>query len=486
MLFLFMVHAFSVYGKDAEHLVDPKNSIEKKEADTKERLFGHLTKEKVLSIISAIIDLVREKYVDKIDEKKILEGAINGILTSLDPHSFFFNAEDFKDLCERSKGEFGGLGMEVTQEKGVVKIISPIDDTPAYNAGLKGQDLIVAIDEAPVSVMSLGEAVKKMRGNPGTKVKLLIKREGEKPFSKELTRAIIQVKSVKWRTEQDVGYIRISTFDEKTTDMLREAIVELQKTLGDKLKGFVIDLRNNPGGRLDQAVSATNLFVDKGNIVSIRGRADKQYMTYDAEPGKAIVKGDIPVVVLINGNSASASEIMAGTLQDSKKALIVGESSFGKGSVQSLIPLGDNEGSEGGLKLTIARFYTSSGRAIQKAGITPDVEIAQIENLAIAEKLPFQLKEKDLPKVLSGVKPEDTKSETEKKSDPSEKKSDPSEKKSDPSEKKSDPSEKKDIITSVEEENKKEKIEDYQLLQALKIVKGISLYMKSFGTIKGQ
>lgn len=431
-------------------------------------LFDNLTREKALSVLAAIMQLVQDKYVEPVQLKKILEGAISGILVSLDPHSFYFNEADFKDLYDRTKGEFGGLGMEVTMENGIVKVISPIDGTPAEIAGIRGQDLIIAIDDVPVTGMSLLEAVKKMRGAPGTQVKLLIKREGSKPFVKLLKRALVQVKSVKWREMKNVGYVRISTFDEKTTTLLKEGILALQKNLGDNLEGFVLDLRNNPGGRLDQAVSVVNLFLDKGNVVSTRGRERKDQVFLNAESGKMIAK-DLPVVVIINGNSASASEIVAGALQDHQRALVVGEKSFGKGSVQALIPLGYN-GKEGGIKLTVARFFTPKGRSIQKDGIVPDIEIEQVEVSKMEQPL-LQISEKMLPGALK----EDLSGEKRKVAEESSHKAKAFEERDAHEGKK-----RKEVIAPIaeKEKSKEDDSKDFQLIRARELVRALHLFRK--------
>lgn len=368
-------------------------------------LFTKLTREKALSILAAISQLIRDQYVEKVDEKKILEGAISGMLSALDPHSSYFNAENYAELCVHTKGEFGGIGIEVTATDGVLRVVAPIDDTPAEKAGIQSGDTIVAVDGVPVFGMSYIDAVKKMRGAPGSSVKLMIKREGKDPFVKVLVRALIRVKSVKWRMEgNDVGYIRLSVFDENTAKLLKEAIESLQKK---KIKGFVIDLRNNPGGNLDQAIFASNFFVPKGVIVSTRGRRPEEGLVHEAKPYQTLVK-DTPVVVLINGGSASASEIMAGALQDHKVAIVVGERSFGKGSVQAVIPLSD--GKDGGIKITISRYYLPSGRSIQTEGIVPDIEVKQMKNLAESEEV-IKIREKNLPGVLGQKQGQEKKEE---------------------------------------------------------------------------
>jgi carboxyl-terminal processing protease len=394
---LFSLFLFSFSGlNSASHAHNP---LRLEGTDT----FDTLNREKAAMVFLEIMDRIIEKHVDKVDIKKLVQGALDGMLSRVDSHSGYFDPEEFQKLCEHTKGEFGGLGMEVTSENNLIKIISPIDDTPAAKGGLKAGDLIVAIDNTPVSGLTLYEAVNRMRGKPGTSVKLLIKRDGEKnPLTFDLLRQIIAIQSVKWRAEGDVGYIRVSTFDEKTTELMEKAVTDLKKTLGSKLNGYVIDIRDNPGGLLDQAISVVNLFIDKGVIVSTKGRRPEHSSVASAIPGNAIIK-DIPVVVLINEGSASASEIMAGALQDHKKALIMGEPSFGKGSVQTLFPL--SNGKNGGVKLTIARFYTPLGNPIQGHGIKPDVVVEQLKNATI-EKPKVNIREKDLARSLSAEKVE--------------------------------------------------------------------------------
>lgn len=403
LLSLFLVSSSAVNG--IAHALNPLR------AEGRIDNFDTLNREKAAMIFLEIMDQILEKHVDKVDIKKLVQGALDGMLSRVDAHSGYFDPEEYQKLCEHTKGEFGGLGMEVTSENNLIKIVAPIDDTPAAKGGLKAGDLIVAVDNTPVSGLTLYETVNRMRGKPGTSVKLLIKREGEKqPLTFDLLREIISVQSVKWRAEGNVGYIRLSTFDEKTTELMTKAVADLQKTIGAKLQGYVIDLRDNPGGLLDQAISVVNLFIDKGAIVLTKGRRPEHADVLNASPGKAIIK-DIPVVILINEGSASASEIMAGALQDHKKALIMGEPSFGKGSVQTLFPL--SNGKNGGVKLTIARFYTPLGHPIQGHGIKPDVIVEQIKNASI-EKPKVHIREKDLARSLSAEKIEPSTDSTEK------------------------------------------------------------------------
>jgi carboxyl-terminal processing protease len=312
-----------------------------------------------------------------------MSGAIEGMVASLDPHSSYMDPKAFADMQIQTKGEFGGVGIEVTMDDGLIKVISPIDDTPAAKAGLKTGDYIASINGDSIQGLGLNEAIDKMRGPVGSKVTLTVLRQGEKkPMEVQLTRAIIHVDSVKWHKEGDVGYIRISAFNEETARGLEKAVRELKKQI-PQVKGYVVDLRNDPGGLLDQAIQVSDDFLTKGEIVSTRGRHPEDTQRYDSKPGD-ITEGK-PVVVLINGGTASASEIVAGALQDHKRATIMGMTSFGKGSVQTIIPLGDGGGA---LRLTTARYYTPSGRSIQAEGIAPTIAVAQgsEENQTKAER----------------------------------------------------------------------------------------------------
>lgn len=335
-----------------------------------------------LNLFGDVFERIRSDYVEKPDDTALIEAAVNGMLTSLDPHSSYMNPKDFKDMQVQTRGEFGGLGIEVTMEDGVVKVVSPIDDTPAAKAGILAGDLIVALDGEAIQNMNLNQAVDKMRGAVNTPITVTIQRKGtEKPFDVKIVRDVIRVQSVKSRTEGDIGYLRISSFNEQTYDGLKDAIDKLKADIGkDKIKGYILDLRNNPGGLLDQAELVGDAFLDKGEVVSTRGRHADQNMRYDARPGD-LTDGK-PVIVLINGGSASASEIVAGALQDQKRATILGTRSFGKGSVQTIIPLGSN----GAIRLTTARYYTPSGKSIQAKGIDPDIQVVQ--------DLPPELKDK--------------------------------------------------------------------------------------------
>src|SRR5467141_3976925 len=333
----------------------------------------------LLDVFAAVFERVRSDYVEEVSDETLVESAINGMLTSLDPHSSYLNTKNFNDMKVQTRGEFGGLGIEVSMENGLVKVVSPIDDTPAARAGLKPGDLITHLDGEPVQGMTLPEAVEKMRGPVSSEIKLTIRREGRDPFDVKLIRATIKIQSVRSHLEGDnIGYIRVTTFNEQTDTGLNNAMKNLKQQAGNKLVGVVLDLRNNPGGLLDQAVSVSDAFLEKGEIVSTRGRRGEDAQRYNARAGD--IAGGLPVVVLINGGSASASEIVAGALQDHHRAILLGTRSFGKGSVQTIIPLPGH----GAMRLTTARYYTPSGRSIQAKGIDPDiiVEAAKIEKTA--------------------------------------------------------------------------------------------------------
>jgi carboxyl-terminal processing protease len=328
-----------------------------------------------LNLFGDVFERVRADYVEKPDDSKLVESAINGMLAGLDPHSSYMDPKSFRDMQVQTRGEFGGLGIEVTMEDGLVKVVAPIDETPAAKAGVMANDIITHLDNEAVQGLTLNQAVDKMRGPVNTKIKLTIMRKGaDKPIEVTIVRDIIRVKSVRWRPQgSDVGYIRVTQFNEQTTDGLKQAITELNAQLGaDKIKGYVLDLRNNPGGLLDQAISVSDTFLEKGEIVSTRGRNPEETQRFNARPGDLIKNK--PLIVLINGGSASASEIVAGALQDHKRATLIGTRSFGKGSVQTIIPLGAGNGA---LRLTTARYYTPSGRSIQAKGISPDIEVLQ-------------------------------------------------------------------------------------------------------------
>ena len=380
-----------------------------------------------LKFLGDSIEKIKTDYVEHVENKEIVESAINGILSSLDPHSSFLNAKNLEDMKIQTKGLFGGLGIEVTMENGFVKVISPIDDTPAYKAGIKAGDYITHLNKKSVIGLTLDQAVGKMRGPVGSKLKVTIGRANVEPFDITIKRDVIKITSVRSRIEKDVGYVRITTFSEQTNKSTKEAIKKLKKN--KNLKGFVLDLRNNPGGLLEQAVYVSDLFLEKGEIVSTRGRDLENPETYKAKPGDVI--NGLPLVVLINGGSASASEIVAGALQDHKRAIILGTQSFGKGSVQTIIPVNPY----GALRMTTARYFTPSGRSIQKKGISPDIVV----NEAKLEKVKKRNgnRESDLVGALDNPNQEMENNDTN---------------------------------------NEKESTNDFQLSRALDLVRGISLY----------
>lgn len=332
---------------------------------------------RLLQLFGNVFERVRADYVEKPSDKDLIEAAIQGMLSSLDPHSSYMNAEAFGEMRVQTKGEFGGLGIEVTMESGVVKVVSPIDDTPAARAGLEPGDLITHLDGEPVLGLTLSDAVKKMRGPVGSDLKITVLRAGIEPFDVTLTRAVITIRAVKSKLEDDIGYVRITSFTEQASAGLQKALTKFKKELAkdDKtLRGLVLDLRNNPGGLLDQAISVSDVFLEHGEVVSIRSEQHPENaQRFNARPGD-LVSG-LPVVVLINGGSASASEIVAGALQDLGRAIIMGTKSFGKGSVQTIAPL--NGGDSGAMRMTTSRYYTPSGRSIQSVGISPDINVPQ-------------------------------------------------------------------------------------------------------------
>jgi carboxyl-terminal processing protease len=345
-----------------------------------------------LNLFGDVFERIRADYVEQPDDAKLVEAAINGMLSSLDPHSSYLSPKNFRDMQVQTRGEFGGLGIEVTMEDGVVKVVSPIDDTPAAKAGVRSGDIIVALDGDSVQGMTLNQAVDKMRGPVNSPITLSVKREGvSDPIEIKIVRDVIRIRSVRSRVDGDIGYVRITQFNEQTFEGLRDAIGRMTKEIGaDKLKGFILDLRNNPGGLLDQAINVSDAFLERGEIVSTRGRNAEETQRYNARAGDE-TKGK-PVIVLINGGSASASEIVAGALQDHRRATILGTRSFGKGSVQTIIPLGAN----GAIRLTTARYYTPAGRSIQAKGIEPDIEVLQ--------EPPAELKGKDDTKGEASLK----------------------------------------------------------------------------------
>jgi len=324
-----------------------------------------------LKLFGDAFELILSEYVEVPDQEKLISAALNGMLSALDPHSSMLDDEELRELKAEASGRFGGVGLEVTMEDGVLKVIAPLDDTPAMRAGILANDLITQLDGEDVQGMSLIEATDKMRGQLNTPITLTVVRPGKgEPFELKLTRQRIRVDPVTANAEGDIGYLRISTFTDETRKGVREAIAQLGKEIGPNLKGWIVDLRNNPGGLLDQAIEVSNVFLRRGEIVSLRGRDASTVRHFYAKPAR--FKSDRPVVVLINGGSASASEIVAGALQDHRRATVIGTRSFGKGSVQSILPLG-----RGAVVLTTARYYTPAGRSIQARGITPDLVVEQ-------------------------------------------------------------------------------------------------------------
>jgi len=351
-----------------------------------------------LNLFGDVLERIRADYVEEVEDPELIEAAITGMLRSLDPHSSYMPPKVYKNMREQIKGEFGGLGIEVTMENGVVKVVSPIDDTPASRAGMKAGDYITHLDDEPVMGLTLTDAVKKMRGPVKSTIKLTVVRKGvEKPFEVNIIRDVIRVQSVRSRLEGNFVYVRITSFTEQTGKGLTLAMAKRKAELGNRFNGVVLDLRNNPGGALDQAVAVSDAFLDKGEIVSTRGRRLEESSRYNAKAGD--LADGLPVAVLINGGSASASEIVAGALQDHQRALIIGTKSFGKGSVQSIIPLQGH----GAIRLTTARYYTPSGTSIQAKGINPDVVVEQVKVEQPRNK--HRRSEADLPKHLKAEEP---------------------------------------------------------------------------------
>jgi len=386
-----------------------------------------------LGLFGDIFQRVRESYVDEVDEKDLVEAAINGMLTSLDPHSSFLNNDHFNDMQVQTKGKFGGLGIEITMEDGVIKIVSPIDETPAAKAGLRPEDLIIAVNDEPIRGMTLSDAVDRLRGQVGSNVTVTIKRGAKDPFDVSLKRDTIKIRSVRAKMFDGIGYLRITTFSEQTTPGLTKEIEKMFREHGQDLKGFVLDLRNNPGGLLTEAISVSDAFLEKGEIVSTRGRHAENASRAYARPGD--IANGLPLVVLINSGSASASEIVAGALKDHRRAVLLGTRSFGKGSVQTVIPVSGNSA----MRLTTARYYTPSGTSIQATGISPDIEVAlaRIETLDGGDT-----REEDLKGALDNSK--DGEAADAKKAD----------------------------VTPATDQSKI----DYQLARALDLIRGVSIF----------
>ncbi|EMR12557.1 Carboxyl-terminal protease [Methylophaga lonarensis MPL] len=391
-----------------------------------------------LRAFSEIFGRIKSSFVDTVDDRELLENAIRGMLSGLDPHSAYLDVSAFQDLREGTSGQFGGLGIEVSMEDGFVKVVAPIDDTPAARGGVMAGDLIIRLDDTPVKGMSLNEAVEIMRGEPGTPLMLTIMREGaDQPIKIELVRDIIRVRSVRHEMlEPGYGYVRITTFQSPTGAALREAVNALKEENNGSLKGLILDMRNNPGGVLDAAVEVSDAFINKGTIVYTEGRIADAKQRFHAKPGDLI--NGAPIVVLVNGGSASASEIVAGALQDHQRAVVIGSKTFGKGSVQTVMPLNNNTA----VKLTTARYYTPSGRSIQAEGIAPDIEIDGIQVTA-AERSAFSpVREQDLSRALDNGKPK---------------------------------SEESDEATEAKEPKEPLEIRDYVLAQGLNLLKGMNI-----------
>ena len=421
-----------------------------------------------LNLFGDVLERIRRDYVEPVEEKQLIENAINGMLSALDPHSSYMNPKSYKDMQVQTKGEFGGLGIEVTMDNGVIKVVSPIDDTPASKAGIQPGDLIFALDGEPVQGLTLQEAVERMRGKVGTPIKISIRRGTKDPFDVTLTRETIKVKPVKFRLEGgDIGYIRVTSFTEQTTPGVLDAVEKLKKEAGNKLKGYIIDLRNNPGGLLDQAIAMSDAFLDKGEIVSVKARKNDDVQRWNAKPGD--VANGLPIVVLMNGGSASASEIVAGALQDRRRAIVLGTRSFGKGSVQTIMQVTGG----GAIRLTTALYFTPSGRSIQKEGIKPDIEVepAKIEN--IQQRSSFR--EENLRRSITNPndKPGDAKPEAAKPEAAKPAETKPGDKKDDKPAASTTPAPSGDP-----DEPPKEAVSDYQLLRAADLIRGISLYSK--------
>ena len=356
---------------------------------------------KQLNLFGDVFQRVQEQYVEEVTDKKLIEAAISGMLQSLDPHSSYLNPESFKDMQVKTKGKFGGLGIEITMEDGVVKVVSPIDDTPAANAGMKSGDLIIGINGESIRGLSINDAVSQLRGPVGSKVVITVVRDKKDPFEIEIIRDVIKIRSVRHNIIKNIGYVRLTTFSDTTTSGLEKSVDEIKKKLGEKFQGLILDLRNNPGGLLNQSISVTDSFLSQGEIVSTQGRKDDDTSRIFAKKGDII--GGKPMIVLINSGSASASEIVAGALKDHSRAIIVGTRSFGKGSVQSIIPLAGN----GAMRLTTARYYTPSGISIQAKGIEPDI-IVEAGITELTKQLPKNRREENLRGALD-KKEKDTK-----------------------------------------------------------------------------
>ena len=401
---------------------------------------------RLLNLFGDVFERVRSDYVEAPTDEELIEAAITGMLTSLDPHSSYMNLKNYKEMQVNTRGAFGGLGIQVSMDKGVVKVISPIDDTPAYRAGIEAGDYITHLDGKMVQGMTLQDAVEKMRGKVGADIKLTIRRKGTPdPFDVTVTRAVIKITSIRSRLEGKIGYVRITSFTEQSNSGLKKAVDKFDKELGDDLLGIVLDLRNNPGGLLDQAIAVSDSFLERGEIVSTRSRNAEDTSRFSARPGD-LAKGK-PVVVLINGGSASASEIVAGALQDHKRAVILGTQSFGKGSVQTIMPLPGH----GAMRLTTARYFTPSGRSIQGEGVTPDILVEPAKIETIGRKA--QRREADLKGALKNNNVKETSEGNDTKDE-----------------------------KSTKDDKAEEAPVDYQLTRALDLISGVSLFIANAET----
>ncbi len=411
----------------------------------------------LLNLFGEVFQRVRTDYVEPVKDSDLIENAINGMLTSLDPHSSYLTEKNFKEMQVQTKGEFGGLGIEVTMENGLVKVVSPIDDTPAFKAGVHAGDYITHIDDEPVMGMTLSEAVDKMRGLVDTTVKITIAREGEsEPLDMMIKRAVIKIQSARSKLFDDIIYLRITSFNEQTFDKMKDEFDKQMKELKDKkLRGIVLDMRNNPGGLLDQAIAVSDAFINQGEIVSTRGRDPEQTKRYSARPGD--IAAGAPIVVLINNGSASASEIVAGALQDHKRGIVMGTKSFGKGSVQTVIPLPEH----GAMRLTTSRYYTPSGHSIQAKGIEPDIEVEQAkiepikrDRLRLEANLKNRLKNDEVDEdFLTKNRSGDAKDEDEK--------------------------EEKEAVTDRTADGEITASQDFQLSRALDLLRGLAVYKQN-------
>ncbi len=362
---------------------------------------------KQLNLFGDVFQRVQEQYVEEVTDKKLIESAISGMLQSLDPHSSYLSPESYKDMQVKTKGKFGGLGIEITMEDGVVKVVSPIDDTPAANAGMKSGDLIIGINGESIRGLSINDAVSQLRGPVGSKVIITVVRDNKDPFEIEIIRDVIKIRSVRHNIIKNIGYVRLTTFSDTTTSGLEKSVDEIKKELGEKFQGLILDLRNNPGGLLNQSISVTDSFLNQGEIVSTQGRKDDDTSRIFAKKGD-IIDGK-PMIVLINSGSASASEIVAGALKDHSRAIIVGTRSFGKGSVQSIIPLAGN----GAMRLTTARYYTPSGISIQAKGIEPDI-VVEAGITELTKQMPANRREENLRGALDKKEQDTKKNSTDK------------------------------------------------------------------------